>query len=51
MKARLIAILERARADLLDAITAIQDDDIDHARSQLERVRGHFETASEELAE
>lgn len=51
MKARLIAILERARADLLDAISAIQDDDISRAQSQLELVRRHFETASKELSE
>lgn len=51
MKTRLIAILERARADLLDAISAIQDDDIDRAQSQLNLVVDHFETASKELAE
>lgn len=51
MKTRLIAILERARADLLDAISAIQDDDIKRAQAQLDLVRGHFDTASKELSE
>ena len=49
MKPRLIAILERARADLLDAITAIHEDDMERAQEQLELVRDHFETASDEL--
>ena len=51
MRVRLISILEHARADLLDAIDALQHEDLARAQAQLNLVREHFERASRELSE
>jgi hypothetical protein len=49
VKPIVVAALERARADLLDAITAIEADDVDTAVEKLGDLRTRIDTAVEEI--